>query len=82
SRRARDVAAESLRTAARQRMLPRLGLGATAPPQSVIQSIADRFGMDPRAVAHTLYGQPPAGDTDLVNLARELDNIERQVAQS
>ncbi|PRC53647.1 hypothetical protein C6A85_52785, partial [Mycobacterium sp. ITM-2017-0098] len=28
SRRARDVAAESLRTAARQRMLPRLGLGA------------------------------------------------------
>ncbi|PRC60497.1 hypothetical protein C6A85_17990, partial [Mycobacterium sp. ITM-2017-0098] len=81
-RRARDVAAESLRTAARQRMLPRLGLGATAPPQSVIQSIADRCGMDPRAVAHTLYGQPPAGDTDLVNLARELDNIERQVAQS
>jgi hypothetical protein len=82
SRRARDVAAESLRTAARQRMLPRLGLGAMAPPEAVVQSIAQRCGMDPQTVAHTLYGQPPAGDTDLVNLARELDNIERQVAQS
>jgi hypothetical protein len=33
-------------------------------------------------VAHLLFGPPPANDSDLVNLARELDNIERQVAQS
>jgi hypothetical protein len=33
-------------------------------------------------VAHTLFGPPPDNDTDLVNLAHELDNIERQVAQS
>ena len=33
-------------------------------------------------VAHTLFGPPPATDTDLVNLAHALDNIERQVAQS
>jgi hypothetical protein len=82
SRRARDVAAEALRTSARQRMLPRLGLGVTAPPSAVVQSVADRCGTDPGAVAHTLYGQPPATDTDLVNLARALDDIERQVAQS
>ncbi len=82
SRRARDVAADSLRTSARQRMLPRLGLGVTTPPSTVVQSVADRCAMDPKAVAHTLYGQPPVTDTDLVNLARELDNIERQVAQS
>ena len=35
-----------------------------------------------QAVAHLLFGPPPANDSDLVNLARELDNIERQVAQS
>ena len=29
-----------------------------------------------------LFGPPPATDTDLVNLANALDNIERQVAQS
>ncbi len=38
--------------------------------------------LHPQAVAHTLFGPPPATDADLVNLARELDNIERQVAQS
>lgn len=82
SRRARDVAAESLRASARHRMLPRLGLGATAPPSSVIQSVADRCSTDPQTVAHTLYGPPPGTDAELVHLARELDNIERQVAQS
>ena len=82
SRRARDVAGESLRTAARQRMLPRLGLGPTASPSDVISAVADRCGRDPRAVAHSLYGQPPVTDDELVTLARELDDIERQVAQS
>jgi hypothetical protein len=33
-------------------------------------------------VAHILFGPPPASDPDLVNLAHELDNIERQVTQS
>lgn len=82
SRRARDVAAESLRAAARHRMLPRLGLNHAAPPPAVIQAVADRCGLDTAALAHTLYGPPPATDADLVNLARELDDIERQVAQS
>ena len=82
SHRARDVAAESLRTAARQRMLPRLGLGPTASPAAVVQAAADRGGLDAAAVAHTLYGSPPSTDAELVNLARELDDIERQVAQS
>lgn len=82
SHRARDVAADSLRTSTRQRMLPRLGLGPTAPPTAVTQAVADRCAVDPQSVAHTLYGQPPATDADLVNLARALDDIERQVAQS
>ncbi|HEX2286071.1 MAG TPA: DUF4350 domain-containing protein [Mycobacterium sp.] len=82
SRSARDRAAEALRTATLQRMLPRLGLGHNAAPPSVVQAVSERCGIQAQAVGHTLFGPPPASDADLVNLARELDNIERQVAQS
>jgi hypothetical protein len=82
SRRAGDRAAEALRTATLQRMLPRLGLGHDSAQSAVVQAIADRCGLDPQTVAHTLYGPPPGDDPNLVSLARELDNIERQVAQS
>ena len=82
SRRARDRAAEALRTATMQRMMPRLGLGHDAEPPTVVAAIAERCGLSPQAVAHTLFGPPPANDPDLVSLAHELDNIERQVAHS
>jgi len=82
SRRVRDRAAEALRTATLQRMMPRLGLGHDAEPPAVAQAVAERCGLDPQTVAHTLFGPPPANDPDLVNLAHELDDIERQVAQS
>jgi len=82
SRRAHDRAAEALRTAALQRMMPRIGLGHDAEPPAVVMAVAERCGLSPQAVAHLLFGPPPANDSDLVNLARELDNIERQVAQS
>ena len=82
SRRASDRAAEALRTATLQRLLPRLGLGPNAEPAAIIQTIAQRSAGDPNVVGHALFGPPPATDTDLVNLAHALDNIERQVAQS
>ena len=82
SRRARDRAAEALRTATLQRMQPRLGLGHNAEVPAVVQAVAEHCAIHPQALAHTLFGPPPASDEDLVNLARELDNIERQVAQS
>jgi hypothetical protein len=63
-------------------MTPRLGLGQDAEPPAVVTAVAGRCGSSPQAVAHTLFGPPPASDPDLVNLAHELDNIERQVAQS
>jgi hypothetical protein len=62
--------------------MPRLGLSANAAPPAVVTAIAERSHARPEMVQHILYGPPPATDTDLVNLARELDNIERQVAQS
>jgi hypothetical protein len=82
SRRARDRAAEALRTATLQRMLPRLGLGHSAAEPAVVQAVADRCGIPPQAVGHTLFGPTPGSDPDLIKLAHELDNIERQVAQS
>lgn len=82
SHRAGDSAADALRTATLQRLLPRLGLGPNADHTSIVQTVVQRTGQDPNVVGHTLFGPPPATDADLVNLANALDNIERQVAQS
>lgn len=82
SRRARDSAADALRTAALQRMQPRLGLGVNVDPTAVVAAISAQCDIAPQAVAHTLFGPPPVDDAALVNLAHELDNIERQVARS
>jgi Domain of unknown function (DUF4350) len=85
SRRARDRAAEALRTATLQRLSPRLGLGVNAQPPAIIAAIMQRSSdqlSDPQALQHNLFGPPPATDDDLVHLANALDNIERQVAHS
>jgi uncharacterized protein DUF4350 len=82
SHRASDRAADALRTAALQRLLPRLGLDPNAGSAAIVQAIVARSGQSPEALAHTLFGPPPATDADLVNLANALDDIERQVAQS
>jgi hypothetical protein len=82
SRRARDRAAQALRTATLQRLVPRLGLGPNAAPPAVVTTLAGRSGADPDFVQYHLFGPPPANDTDLLNLARALDDIERQVTHS
>jgi hypothetical protein len=85
SRRARDRAAEALRTATLQRLSPRLGLGVNAQPPAIIAAIAARSTgqpIDPHNLQHNLFGPTPATDDDLVHLARALDDIERQVAHS
>ncbi len=79
SRRARDRAADALRTATLQRLLPRLGLSAGAPASAVVTSVTERSAADAQFVSHYLYGPPPATDNDLLQLARVLDEIERQV---
>lgn len=82
SRRARDRSAEALRTAALHRILPRLGLGTQSPPAAVAQAVAARGGGDPAAVAHWLFGPAPGTDAELLDLAHQLDHIERQIAHS
>ncbi|WP_319457558.1 MULTISPECIES: DUF4350 domain-containing protein [unclassified Mycobacterium] len=82
SRRARDRAADALRTAALQRTVPRLGLGVQSDPAAVVQSVAHRVGGDPAMIAHWLYGPAPETDDELTELSRQLDHLERQVALS
>jgi hypothetical protein len=65
-----------------QRMMPRIGLALDAEPPAVVAAVAERCGSPAQAVGHILFGPPPASDPDLVLLAHDLDNIERQVAQS
>ena len=80
SRRARDRAAAALRTATLQRLLPQLGLGAGASPAAAVSTVAQRVGSDPGLISYQLFGPPPTTDHDLLQLARALDEIERQVA--
>lgn len=82
SRRARDRAAAALRTATLQRLLPRLGLSAGASAPAVVNAVAARGGGDPVFLSHQLFGPPPATDNDLLQLARALDDIERQVTRT
>lgn len=80
SRRARDRAADALRAATLQRILPRIGLGVDASPPAVVIAVAQRSRSDPELLRHILFGPPPATDADMTQLARALDDVERQVA--
>ena len=83
SRRARDRAAEALRTATLQRLLPRLGLGANAHRAGGGDDRGRSAAGPTRGfVSYHLFGPPPATDNDLLQLARALDDIERQVTHS
>jgi hypothetical protein len=82
SRRARDRAAEALRTATLQRLSPRLGLGPNASPTAVLDAVAARYAGDATTVHHVLFGPAPSTDADLLHLAHALDDIERQVTKS
>lgn len=82
SRRARGQAAQALRSAARHRLAPRLGLAASASDAAVAAATAQRCDLDETAAHRILFGPAPSSDSDLVSLAQALDDIERQVSQS
>ncbi|WP_319463309.1 DUF4350 domain-containing protein [Micromonospora sp. RTP1Z1] len=77
---ARGPAAETLRAAARDRLLPRLNLPSDTPPAEVADRVAARAGLDPDRAAELLYGDEPANDQELLELARALDRLTRTVA--
>lgn len=80
-RRARAVghAAQTLRRAARDRVLPVLGLSVDAPPAAVADEVAARTPRSPDQVLALLYGPEPADERALVKLVDELDAMENEV---
>jgi hypothetical protein len=92
SRRARDLASESLREAARYRIVHRLGLPVDESPQVVTNTISERIGRNPTEpesrrhsaseIHHVLFGPVPSDDQQLTALVQQLDIIERQVRDS
>ena len=80
--RARGQAAGALRSAARARLVRRLGLSphdGTA-EAGLVEAVAGRTGRDPGEVAAVLLGGAPADDAALVRLADDLDALARDVA--
>ncbi|WP_446218504.1 DUF4350 domain-containing protein [Micromonospora sp. IBHARD004] len=77
---ARGPAAETLRAAARDRLLPRLNLPPDTPAAEVAARVAAHTGLDPDRAAELLHGDEPATDQELAELARALDRLTRTVA--
>lgn len=79
SRRARDRAAAVMREAVLARVLPAVGLSRAAPQDAVTEALAGRSRLSQSAIATIVFGPPPASDTELAALVRDLDELEREV---
>ena len=80
--RARQTAAQALRSGTRDRVGRRLGLGPESGPDVVVGTVATRTGRPPGHVEALLYGAAPTDDHALVQLADELDALTAEVAGS
>lgn len=78
----RGHAAAGLRAATVHRVAGRLGLPANASPELVVRRLAEAGGEPPERVRALCYGPPPGSDTDLVELATALTDLERKVSSS
>ncbi|MEE1928056.1 DUF4350 domain-containing protein [Streptomyces sp. TRM 70351] len=81
--RARDRAADVLRSAARARLAPLLGVPSVQAhsPEHLLAALAAHTG-DRHGAEAVLFGPAPADDTALVRLADELDLLERRITPS
>jgi Domain of unknown function (DUF4350) len=80
----REHAAESLRRAARARLAERLRLGSTTPPDVLAREVARRTGRAEQDVTAVLgpSGVVPSTDRDLINLATQLAELDREVRRT
>jgi hypothetical protein len=80
----RDHAAEALRRAARARLAERLRLGSTTPPDVLAREVARRTGRAEQDVTAVLgpSGVVPSTDRDLITLARQLAELDREVRRT
>ncbi|MDX6744577.1 DUF4350 domain-containing protein [Actinocorallia sp. A-T 12471] len=81
---ARDRAALALRSAARERLVPLLGLPRSAAGEldraaEVSALVAARSGIEEQTARWALYGPDPADDRQLLQLTDLLDELERRV---
>ena len=72
-------AAAALRAGTAARTAGRLGLPRTAEATQVIDAVARATGRPVEQVAGLLYGPPPTDDAGLLQLARQLDELESEV---
>ncbi len=75
---ARDRAAEALRSAARARLVRRLGLPPGVDRPALVAALVERTGRPAPDVDGLLHGPPPPDDAALVGLADALDVLARQ----
>jgi len=75
----RDRAAALLRAATRDRLAPLLGLPVAADRATLVRAVAARTLRTPQEVDALLYGAAPHDDARLVQLADELDRLDREV---
>ncbi len=80
----RDHAADSLRRAARARLAERLRLGSATSADVLVREVARRTGRHPDDVARLLGtgGAVPSTDRDLITLAKDLAELDREVRRS
>ncbi len=82
ARHARAQAAEALRGAVRSRIELAVGLPADAGREAVVGALAQRTAAGAARISELLYGPAPLTDQALVNLARDLDQLEREVGMT
>ncbi|MGW6456215.1 DUF4350 domain-containing protein [Streptomyces sp. NPDC055078] len=81
---ARDRAAAALRSASRDRLAPLLGVAPSQAhdPEALLPAVSAHLPAGDRDLSTLLFGPAPADDAALVQLADQLDALEREVRTS
>ncbi|MFJ1715049.1 DUF4350 domain-containing protein [Streptomyces sp. NPDC088260] len=81
---ARDRAADSLRSATRTRIAPLIGVPPrdAHSPSVLVPAVSARLGSTDDGLRTLLFGPAPSDDAALVQLADQLDTLEREVRTS
>ncbi|MGY4928212.1 DUF4350 domain-containing protein [Streptomyces sp. 900105755] len=78
---ARDRAAAALRSTARTRLAPLVGVPVSQAhaPEALLPALSAHLHGDGQALQSVLFGPPPGDDAALINLTDQLDALEREV---
>lgn len=77
--RAYGRASAALRAAAAERMGRRLGIARSANAVDLISAVARASGREAVGVERLIFGSPPESEAAMMDLAKELDALEREV---